>query len=120
MMAEKETSGPTPSVTLTERAARRIAALRRKEKHEGLMLRVAVLGGGCSGFQYSFSFDDTRNDDDVVIEKDGVIALIDEVSMGLLAGSEIDYAEEMIGSAFTLRNPNATSSCGCGNSFSVG
>ncbi len=120
MMAEKEPSGSTPSMTLTDRAARRIAELRQMEEHEGLMLRVAVLGGGCSGFQYSFSFDDTRNDDDIVIEKDGAIAVIDEVSMGLLAGSEIDYADEMIGSSFTLRNPNATSSCGCGNSFSVG
>ncbi len=76
--------------------------------------------GGCSGFQHSFSFDDTRNDDDTVIEKNGVTAVIDEVSMGLLAGSEIDYVEEMIGASFAIRNPNATSSCGCGNSFSLG
>lgn len=119
MTAETKTGNPAPGVTLSERAVRRIAELRRKEANEGLMLRVAVLGGGCAGFQYSFSFDDTRNDDDTVIEKDGAIALIDEVSMGLLAGAEIDYAEEMIGSSFTLRNPNATSSCGCGNSFAV-
>ncbi len=113
-------SGPAPSVTLTARAAARIAHLLTSEENKDSMLRVAVYGGGCSGFQYSFSFDDTRNDDDAVIEKDGVTAVIDEVSMGLLAGSEIDYVDEMIGASFAIRNPNATSSCGCGNSFALG
>ena len=112
--------GPAPSVILTERAAARIAHLLSQEENKDQMLRVAVFGGGCSGFQYSFSFDDTKNDDDIVIEKNGVTAVIDEVSMGLLAGSEIDYVDEMIGASFAIRNPNATSSCGCGNSFSLG
>jgi len=119
-MGGGDSQGPAPGVTLTERAAARIAHLLTQEEYKGSMLRVAVFGGGCSGFQYSFSFDDTKNDDDIVIEKNGVTAVIDEVSMGLLAGSEIDYVEEMIGASFAIRNPNATSSCGCGNSFSLG
>ncbi len=119
-MGGGDSSGPAPGVVLTERAAARIAHLLTREENKDQMLRVAVFGGGCSGFQYSFSFDDTRNDDDTVIEKDGVTAVIDEVSMGLLAGSEIDYVDEMIGASFAIRNPNATSSCGCGNSFSLG
>jgi iron-sulfur cluster insertion protein len=113
-----DSSGPAPDVILTERAATRIAHLLAREENKDQMLRVAVFGGGCSGFQYSFAFDDRRNDDDTVIEKNGVTAVIDEVSMGLLAGSEIDYVDEMIGASFAIRNPNATSSCGCGNSFS--
>ncbi len=119
-MGGPDSPGPAPSVILTERAAARIAHLLASEENKDQMLRVAVFGGGCSGFQYSFSFDDTKNDDDTVIEKNGVTAVIDEVSMGLLAGSEIDYVEEMIGASFAIRNPNATSSCGCGNSFSLG
>jgi iron-sulfur cluster insertion protein len=111
---------PSPDVILTERAAARIAHLLAREENKDQMLRVAVFGGGCSGFQYSFAFDDRRNDDDTVIEKNGVVAVIDEVSMGLLAGSEIDYVDEMIGASFAIRNPNATSSCGCGNSFALG
>jgi len=119
-MGGGDSRGPAPGVTLTERAAARIAHLLSQEENKDQMLRVAVYGGGCSGFQYSFSFDDTKNDDDTVIEKNGVMALIDEVSMGLLAGSEIDYVDEMIGASFAIRNPNATSSCGCGNSFALG
>ncbi len=119
-MGGGDSQGPVPSVILTERAAARIAHLLTPEENKDQMLRVAVFGGGCSGFQYSFSFDDTKNDDDTVIEKNGVTAVIDEVSMGLLAGSEIDYVDEMIGASFAIRNPNATSSCGCGNSFSLG
>ncbi len=80
---------------------------------------MAVLGGGCSGFQYSFAFDDARNDDDTVIEKNGAVVVIDSTSLDLLKGSEIDFVEDMVGAAFAIRNPNATSNCGCGNSFSV-
>ena len=83
------------------------------------MLRVAVNGGGCSGFQYEFAITGERNDDDFVIEKDGVTVLVDEISLNYLGGSEIDYAEELIGAAFKIKNPNATASCGCGTSFSV-
>lgn len=83
------------------------------------MLRVAVNGGGCSGFQYAFDLTRERKPDDLAIEKGGVTVLIDEVSLQYLAGSEIDYADELIGAAFKIENPNATASCGCGTSFSV-
>ncbi|MEQ8284004.1 MAG: iron-sulfur cluster insertion protein ErpA [Parvibaculum sp.] len=105
-------------ITLTARAARQIARIIDGES-KGTMLRVAVQGGGCSGFQYGFTLDDTRQDDDLVLERDGVTVLIDAVSVGYLAGSEIDYTDDLIGSAFKINNPNATSSCGCGTSFSV-
>jgi len=108
----------SPSVTLSDRAARRIAKILEKEP-EGSMLRVAVNGGGCSGFQYDFAITSERNGDDIVIEKNGVQVLVDEVSLQYMSGSEIDYAEELIGAAFKIRNPNATASCGCGTSFSV-
>lgn len=105
-------------VTLSDRAARRIAKILEKEP-AGSMLRVAVNGGGCSGFQYEFLITADRNADDLIIEKDGVAVLVDEVSLQYMSGSEIDFAEELIGAAFKIRNPNATASCGCGTSFSV-
>ena len=103
---------------VSESAARRIAFLATKET-KPVMMRVAVLGGGCSGFQYNFSFEEQRNDDDLLIERDGATVVVDATSLELLKGSELDYVEEMVGSAFQVKNPNATSSCGCGNSFSV-
>ncbi|MEQ8818044.1 MAG: iron-sulfur cluster insertion protein ErpA [Thalassobaculum sp.] len=107
--------------SVTENAARRIAALRRDEPAgAALMMRVAVLGGGCSGFQYKFDFDDTVNDDDHVFERDGVKVLVDDVSLDLLSGAQLDYKDELIGSYFAVENPNATASCGCGTSFSIG
>ena len=106
------------SFSVTENAAKRIAFLAGKEARP-VMMRVAVLGGGCSGFQYNFSFEEQRSDDDLVIERDGAAVLVDSTSLELLKGSELDYVEEMVGSAFQVKNPNATSSCGCGNSFSV-
>jgi iron-sulfur cluster insertion protein len=106
-------------VMLTESAARRIAALKQQELAGNALLRIAVSGGGCSGFQYGFSFDDERNDDDVIFERDGVGVVIDEVSLDLLNGAEIDFVEDLMGAAFQIRNPNAASSCGCGNSFSI-
>jgi iron-sulfur cluster insertion protein len=109
----------TPSLSMTANAAKRVAALIAQEDGAGLMLRVAVSGGGCSGFQYGFSFDDTVNADDHTFERDGVTVVVDEVSLDLLAGSEIDYVEELIGASFQIRNPQATSSCGCGSSFSI-
>ncbi len=111
---------PEPAVTLTERAARRIQELASKDENQAMMLRLSVFGGGCSGFQYGFALEAKRNDDDLAVERDGVTLLIDEVSLGLLGGAEIDYTEEMVGSRFTVSNPNAASSCGCGNSFAVG
>ncbi len=107
-------------ILLTENAARRIAALREQEQVEGARLRIAVSGGGCSGFRYGFSFDEQINGDDVVFERDGVGVVIDQVSLDLLAGAEIDFVEDLMGAAFQVRNPNAASSCGCGNSFSLG
>ena len=86
---------------------------------DDLMLRVTVSGGGCSGFQYGFSLDDQRNDDDRLFERNGVGVVIDEVSLDLLKGSEIDFVEDLIGSYFAIKNPNASSTCGCGSSFSA-
>lgn len=108
-----------PSVILTENAARRIAELKLQEGVPEAFLRLAVSGGGCSGFQYGFSFDDTRQDDDFVFERDGIALVIDGTSLELLGGAEVDFVEDLMGAAFQVRNPNAASSCGCGNSFSV-
>ncbi len=107
------------AVSLSANAAKRVAWLVGQEEQPGLMLRVSVSGGGCSGFQYGFSLDDTVNSDDRTFERDGVTAVIDEVSLDLLAGSEVDYVEELVGASFQVKNPNATSSCGCGASFSI-
>jgi iron-sulfur cluster assembly accessory protein len=105
-------------VTLSDRAARRIADILKTELQPSA-LRVAVTGGGCSGFQYNFALDDVRMDDDLVIERDGATMLIDPVSLDFLAGAEIDFTDDLIGQAFKINNPNATASCGCGTSFSV-
>jgi iron-sulfur cluster assembly accessory protein len=105
-------------VTLTPRAAKRIAEILKDEPGQP-MLRLAVTGGGCSGFQYDFCLDESRSDDDLVIARDGATVLIDPVSLDFLKGAEIDFVDEMIGAAFKVKNPNATSSCGCGTSFSV-
>jgi len=105
-------------VTLTPRAAKRIAEILKHEPGQP-MLRLAVTGGGCSGFQYDFCLDESRSDDDLVIVRDGATVLIDPVSLDFLKGAEIDFVDEMIGAAFKVKNPNATSSCGCGTSFSV-
>jgi iron-sulfur cluster insertion protein len=107
------------AVSLSASAAARVAWLIEQEDQPGLMLRVSVSGGGCSGFQYGFSFDDTVNPDDRTFERDGATAVIDEVSLELLAGSEIDFVEDLIGASFQVKNPNAASSCGCGASFSI-
>jgi iron-sulfur cluster insertion protein len=105
---------------LSESAARRISVLLRDEDEgKAKFMRVAVEGGGCSGFQYIFSFDATRNEDDQAFEKDGVEVVVDEVSLDLVRGGELDYVEELIGSYFQVVNPNASSSCGCGTSFSL-
>lgn len=104
--------------SVTARAAAKINAILAKEA-PGAMLRVAVSGGGCSGFQYGFSFDDAKTDDDLLIERDGARVLIDSVSLELLKDSELDWVDELIGASFQIRNPNAKSSCGCGTSFSV-
>ena len=106
------------TVTVTERAARRIGEILRKEA-PGSMLRVSVEGGGCSGFQYKFDIEKSRESDDLVIERDAATVLIDQVSLGYLAGSEIDFVDDLIGAAFRINNPQATASCGCGTSFAL-
>lgn len=105
-------------LTLSENAARRIRAIAETEGRP-LMLRVAVDGGGCSGFQYRFDLVDTVEHDDLKVERDGAAALVDVVSLALLKGSEIDFVDELAGAEFRIRNPNAKSSCGCGVSFSI-
>jgi len=105
-------------LTLSENAARRIKAIAASEGRP-LMLRVAVDGGGCSGFQYRFDLVDTVEEDDLKVERDGAAALVDVVSLALLKGSEIDFVDELAGAEFRVRNPNAKSSCGCGVSFSI-
>ena len=107
-----------PSVTLSQSAAERIRAIAAREGRP-LMLRVAVEGGGCSGFQYQFDLVDVAQSDDLKIERDGAAALVDIVSLALLSGSEIDFVDELAGAEFRVRNPNAKSSCGCGVSFSI-
>ncbi|WP_297696031.1 iron-sulfur cluster insertion protein ErpA [Phenylobacterium sp.] len=108
----------TSDVTLSRAAARRIRAIGEAEGRP-LMLRVAVEGGGCSGFQYQFDLVDQAEDDDLIVERDGARALVDVVSLALLKGSEIDFVDELVGAQFRVRNPNAKSSCGCGVSFSI-
>jgi iron-sulfur cluster insertion protein len=105
-------------VTVSPRAAKRIAAILAGESGQAL-LRLAVTGGGCSGFQYNFALDETRMDDDLFIEEGGARIVIDPVSLDFLVGSEIDFTDGLIGQAFKVNNPNATAACGCGTSFSV-
>src|SRR5688500_15067620 len=106
------------NVTVTERAARRIGEILGAEA-PGTMLRVSVEGGGCSGFQYKFDMERARSEDDVLIEQDGAAVLIDSVSLNYLAGSEIDFVDDLIGASFRINNPQAKAPCGCGTSFSL-
>ena len=108
-----------PPLTLTAAAARRIAQIMRDEGNTDLKLRVTVSGGGCSGYQYGFSLDDVQTEEDLVLERDGVAVLVDSVSLDFLRGAEIDFVDELMGQSFRINNPNATSKCGCGSSFSV-
>ncbi|MFI4947618.1 MAG: iron-sulfur cluster insertion protein ErpA [Alphaproteobacteria bacterium] len=107
------------TITVSENAARRIAVLKAQEAAEGAFLRIAVSGGGCSGFQYGLSFDDQKNPDDRQFERDGVAVVVDDTSLDLLNGAELDFVEDLMGASFQIKNPNAASSCGCGNSFSI-
>lgn len=106
------------NVTLSQSAAKRIAHILASEP-EGTALRISVSGGGCSGFQYGFDLDRARGDDDVVIEREGAVVLIDQISLPYMGGSEIDFVDDLIGQSFQIHNPNATASCGCGTSFSI-
>lgn len=103
----------------TDSAAVKVGELIREEDNENLKLRVYITGGGCSGFQYGFTFDEEIADDDTMIEKKGVTVLIDSMSIQYLEGAEIDYKESVEGSQFVVRNPNAVTTCGCGSSFST-
>ncbi len=105
-------------ITVTERAAHKIGEILRREP-AGTMLRVSVAGGGCSGFQYKFDIERSRADDDITIERSGATVLIDPVSLNYMAGAEIDFVDDLIGSAFKVNNPQATASCGCGTSFAL-
>lgn len=106
-------------LTVSDSAAKRVAFLIQQEGNPALMLRLTVSGGGCSGFQYGFGFDDTVNDDDFVFENAGTKVVTDDCSLDLLAGATLDYVEDLMGSSFQIKNPNATASCGCGNSFAA-
>ena len=109
---------PAPLV-FTDNAANKVKALIDEEGNTELKLRVFVTGGGCSGFQYGFTFDEEKGDDDTVMEKNGVQLLIDAMSYQYLVGAEIDYSDGLEGAQFVIKNPNATSTCGCGSSFSA-
>jgi iron-sulfur cluster assembly accessory protein len=105
-------------ITVSERAAQRIGDILKGEP-SGTMLRVSVEGGGCSGFQYKFDMDRTKAADDLVISRDGAVILIDPISVNYMAGSEIDFVDDLIGASFKVKNPQAKASCGCGTSFTL-
>lgn len=111
-------ASPAP-LQVSESAARRIAKLVADEGKPGLRFRVGVTGGGCSGFQYQFSLDDKQEPDDVLVERDGATVAVDGMSLLYVIGSELDWVEDLTGSYFRVKNPNASSSCGCGTSFAV-
>jgi iron-sulfur cluster assembly accessory protein len=106
------------TVTISDSAARRIGEILKGEP-AGTMLRVSVEGGGCSGFQYKFDMERAKADDDLVLTRDAAVVLIDPVSVNYMAGSQIDFVDDLIGQSFKINNPNATASCGCGTSFSL-
>jgi iron-sulfur cluster insertion protein len=107
------------TIIFSDNAASKVSALIADEGNDNLKLRVYVSGGGCSGFQYGFTFDEQVNEDDTCVEKAGVTVLIDSMSIQYLTGAEIDYKEDLSGAQFVIRNPNATTTCGCGSSFSA-
>ena len=112
------TETPTP-LTFTENAANKVSGLIEDEQNPNLKLRVYITGGGCSGFSYGFTFDEAQAEDDTVVEKNGVTLLVDSMSFQYLVGAKIDYLEDLQGARFVIENPNATTTCGCGSSFSV-
>ena len=107
------------NIQLSERAAAKVKALINAEADESLRLRVFVTGGGCNGFSYGFTFDDEVAEDDAVVDRDGVAMVVDAMSYPYLEGSQVDYVEDLNGAQFVVSNPNAASTCGCGNSFSI-
>jgi iron-sulfur cluster insertion protein len=121
MQTETSTAGPAmpPPVVFTDAAATKVGELIREEQNPELKLRVYISGGGCSGFQYGFTFDETVEDGDAQVVNQGVTLIIDPMSAQYLMGAEIDYKEDLQGAQFIIRNPNATTTCGCGQSFSA-
>lgn len=118
-MNQAATATEEQGISVSDNAAKRIATLIAQEGNDANMLRIAVSGGGCSGFQYGFSLDDKVNDDDRLFEKNGIKVVVDEMSLDFVRGSELDFVDDLIGSYFSLKNPNASSTCGCGSSFAV-
>jgi len=118
-MSTSMTDASGELLSVTQNAAEKVKALIEDEGNNELKLRVYVTGGGCSGFQYGFTFDEAVNDGDTAVEKDGVMFLVDPMSYQYLIGAEIDYTEGLQGAQFVIRNPNATTTCGCGSSFSI-
>jgi len=112
-------SAAPPPIVFTDAAANKVGELIREEDNPDLMLRVFISGGGCSGFQYGFTFDESVEDGDSRVENQGVTLLVDPMSVQYLMGAEIDYKEDLQGAQFIIRNPNAQTTCGCGSSFSV-
>lgn len=112
-------SNPDLPIQFTDAAAKKVLTLVTEEENPELKLRVYVTGGGCSGFSYGFTFDEKVNDGDMTIEKQGVTLVVDPMSLQYLVGGEVDYTEGLEGSRFLVTNPNATSTCGCGSSFSI-
>ncbi|MBF0154962.1 MAG: iron-sulfur cluster insertion protein ErpA [Magnetococcales bacterium] len=106
------------SMTLTQNASRKLGSLLQEENNPKLKLRIFVSGGGCSGFQYGFTFDEKQDADDLLVESNGVGVLVDATSLNYLRGAEVDFVDDLNGSHFVIKNPNAASSCGCGSSFS--
>jgi iron-sulfur cluster insertion protein len=119
MNAALEPSAPPPALVFTDSAANKVGELIREESNPNLKLRVFVSGGGCSGFQYGFTFDEKIEEGDTCVENRGVQLLVDPMSFQYLMGAEIDYKEDLQGAQFVIRNPNATTTCGCGSSFSA-
>lgn len=121
MAIEEVTTGspPPPPIVFTDAAAAKVGELIREEENPALKLRVFVSGGGCSGFQYGFTFDENVEDGDSSVENHGVTLLVDPMSVQYLMGAEIDYKEDLQGAQFVIRNPNAQTTCGCGQSFNV-
>jgi len=113
------TAAAPPPVVFTDAAAVKVSELIQEEDNPDLMLRVFVAGGGCSGFQYGFTFDDSKEEGDSSVENQGVTLVVDPMSVQYLMGAEIDYKEDLQGAQFVIRNPNATTTCGCGSSFTV-
>ncbi|HJN22299.1 MAG TPA: iron-sulfur cluster insertion protein ErpA [Rhodospirillales bacterium] len=118
-MPETEADDGEKKITVSANAAKRISELVGENGNLVKRLRIAISSGGCSGFQYGFSIDDQRREDDRIFERSGIQVVVDEVSLNLLDGAELDYVEDLIGSYFALKNPQASSSCGCGSSFAV-